>query len=184
MCLALPPVFPHCFALWSLLFFYLFTKECKYLEVVFPLAFHFYHHLPLWKTESFDLSLTKSLFQCDLHLLGALIPPPLALASWRILEKWPISGFFLQILEFVVHVSWPKHQVFCWSVWQLLSFESDEANWLFLVDMPSVTLMKVLFTVFTSATCFSDGSQRLSAAFFKVAYQADKWKEGPPIISN
>lgn len=92
MCLALKP-FSHCFALWSLLFFYLFTKECKYLEVVFPLAFHFYRHLPLWKTESFDLSLTKSLFLCDLHLPGALIPPRMALASWRTSEKWPISGF-------------------------------------------------------------------------------------------
>lgn len=78
--------------------------------------------------------------------------------------------------------------VFFLTVWWLfmLILESDAnvAYCSLLVSMPPVNLMKVLFTMFTSATCFSDGTERLSAVFFKVAYQADKWKEGPPIISN
>lgn len=63
-------------------------------------------------------------------------------------------------------------RVFYLTVWWLsmLIFESDAnvAYWLLLVYMPPVNLMKVLFTMFTSATCFSNGTERLSAAFLKL----------------
>lgn len=53
--------------------------------------------------------------------------------------------------------------------WSMLIFEfnASVAYWLLQVYVPPVNLMKVLFTVFTSATCFSNGTEHLSAAYLK-----------------
>lgn len=49
----------------------------------------------------------------------------------------------------------------------IFEFDASVAYWLPQVYMPPVNLMKVLFTMFTSATCFSNGTEHLSAAFLK-----------------
>lgn len=139
----------------------IFTEEGKHLEVLFPLAFHSLHHLPLWETlkapVKFHWKRWQSHILSDLHLCLPGIQQDIRPGATR--EKQ-------YKLEVVTGCQLP------WSVISYFWLTCTRWTWwkcyLLCLHQPSASRMAWEF----------------KCSLYKVAYQADEWKEGPPIIPN